>query len=331
MKRLFLIIIPVLFSTICVADQDPNTLLIVEVQNGTENGTAVTGDKVRVNIYHHDQLLRTLESNVGADGKAVFSDVPTEAHSIAIASVKHQEMMFNGRATRLLVGNDNINTTVMVFDVSSDSSKLSVLTHHFIIKVQNDALNITEYVQIENSSDMAITSADVAGKHVYPLEMMLPKGFKDVKYLNYFKQNAIVETDQGFYDTMAIPPGQYHPAFSYSLDIDSESIDIVKKLSFSTSNFVIFAKIGQAKLIGLGDPTNKAAGAGGDPMNYYKLTNLSPEKTIEFQITGFNVSKFDQPEWIVSGLVFAGVFILVLFRLLQTKRTSKNLNEQAKN
>ena len=327
MKRLLLIIIAVFFSTICFAAQDSNAVLTVKVQNGTKNGADISGDEVIVNVYHHEELLQTFEGKVGSDGKAVFPGVPTEAHSTAVASVKHQEMMFSSKAVRLTVGRDTVNAAVHVFDVSSDRSKLSVLTHHFIIKVQDNALEITEYVQIENSSGMAITSEDVAGKQKYSLEMLLPKGFEDLKFLNYFQQNAIVETEDGFYDAMAIPPGQYHPAFSYLLEIDSESMDITKKLSLPTSNFVVFAEIGQAQLKGLGEPDNKAAGAGGNSVDYYKIKNISPGDQIEFQITGFNVSKFDRSEWIVSGLAFAVVIILVLFRMLQTKRTSKNSNE----
>lgn len=323
MKQLFLITIAAFFSTIYFAAEDSNTVLIVEVQNGTKNGADLTGDEVTLNIYHHEELLQTLEGIVGPEGKTVFYDVPTEDHSVAIASVKHQEMIFNGKSVKLLVGIDKVNAAVSVFDVSLDRSKLSILTHHFIIKIQDQALKITEYIQLENSSDMAITSEDVAEEHTYPLEMMLPKGFKELKCLNYFEQHAIVETDDGFYDTMAIPPGQYHPAFSYLLDIDSESIDIVKKLSLPTSNFIVFAEVGQAELKGLGQPTNKAAGAGGTSMKYYKINNIAPGNPIKFQITGFNVSRFDRPEWIVSGLMFAGVIILVIFKMTKARRTPK--------
>jgi hypothetical protein len=322
LKRLFLIILIAFFSTICFAEQDSNTILIVEVQNGTKNGADISEDEVTVSIYHHGQLRHRLDGNVGPDGKTSFSDVPTEEHFVAIASVKHQDMMFNSKQIKLQPGQANTRVIVDVFDVSSDRSKLSVLTHHFIIKVQDRALNITEYVQLENASDMAITSSDDLNDQRFPLEMMLPKGFKDLKCLSYFSQNDILETKDGFSDTMAVPPGQYHPAFSYSLDIDSASIDIVKKLSLPTSNFIVFAEIGQAQLKGLGAPTNKATGPSGAPMNYYKINNISPDGQIEFQITGFNVSQFDRSEWIVSGLVFAGVIILVLLKMQQTKKTS---------
>lgn len=331
MKQLFLIIIVVLFSTICFAEQesDPVTVLIVDVQNDTKDGAGTRGDEVTVKIYHHEELLQTLHGNVRPDGKAVFTNVPAEDHSIAVVSVKHLDMMFSGEPAKLLVGEAHIYAVVPVYDVSFDKSKLSVLTHHFIIKVYGQALKITEYVQIENSSDMAITSKEEAGKQAYSLEMLLPKGFEDLECLSYLKQSAVIETKDGFYDTMAIPPGQHHPAFSYSLDIDSESVDVVKKFSLPTSNFVVFAEIGQAELTGLGEPTNKGVGADGSPVRYYKVNNISPGDKLEFNITGFNVSSFDKSEWVVSAVVFAGVILLVMFRMMQSKKDTESQNNKS--
>ncbi len=100
-------------------------------------------------------------------------------------------------------------------------------------------------------------------------------------------------------------------------------MDIVKKFSLPTSNFVVFAEIGQAELKGLGELTNKAAGPGGTSINYYKINNISPDEQVAFQIINFNVSTLGRSEWIVSGLVFTGLIVLVLFKMQQTKRISK--------
>ena len=47
-----------------------------------------------VRIYQHEQFLKTLEGKADSNGLAVFENVPAEAHSAAVASAKHQDMMF---------------------------------------------------------------------------------------------------------------------------------------------------------------------------------------------------------------------------------------------
>jgi hypothetical protein len=77
-------------------------------------------------------------------------------------------------------------------------------------------------MQLKNSSDMAVSSKQKDGENrEVILEIMLPKGFQNLKSTSYFKDAALVITEQGFYDTMAVPPGEYAVNFSYTLDITS--------------------------------------------------------------------------------------------------------------
>jgi hypothetical protein len=137
------------------AVRDSQAILTVKVANGTAKGAAVAGDQVTVWIYQHQQLINNLEDQVDANGQAVFENVPTGEHIIAVAGSKHQDMMFNSPAIALSSAQNPI-THVTVYDVSDDNSKLSVGMHHFIIKARSDSLLITEYMQLKNSSDMAV-------------------------------------------------------------------------------------------------------------------------------------------------------------------------------
>jgi len=56
---------------------------------------------------------------------------------------------------------------------------------------------------------------------------------------------------------MAVPPGEHEIAFSYTIDATSGTMNIVKKVSLPTSDFVVFAESGEAKLEGLGRPEQK--------------------------------------------------------------------------
>ncbi|MHC4694274.1 MAG: hypothetical protein ACYS67_16160 [Planctomycetota bacterium] len=291
-------------------------VLVVEVTNGTANGASVAGDEVIVGIYENNQMLHSLNGEVDADGKAVFEDVPVGDKIVALARAKHQDMMFSGRVIELKPTQDKHLARVEVYDVSVDRSHLSVGAHHISIKARSEYLEISEYFQLKNSSDMAVSSnqKDSRDKEVI-VEIMLPEGFKNLKPTSYFIENALVVTERGFYDTMAVPPGEFQANFTYTLDITSNAMDIVKGITLPTSNLIVFAELGQAELRGLGETDNQVTNASGAPMKYYQLSNLAPKEEIAFQIVGFNVSTSASSTWIILSLTFGVIAVLVVLRL----------------
>ena len=297
-------------------DADSQTTLTINVTNSTANGTPTLNDEVLIVIFEQGKPAQTLKGNVDSQGKAVFKNVPTGNNIAALPRVKHQNMMFNGHAIALNTGQTVFNGHVEVFEVSTDKSKLSVAVHHFIIKIQADSLRITEYMQLENSSDMAITSEEKDENDMTKvIEVMLPKGFKDLACSRYFQHNALVITKDGFFDTMAIPPGKYDAEFSYSLEIDSETIDIEKKISLPTSEFMIFSILDKGRLKGLGDPKGEVKLADGSLAEYFSFQQINAENQIKFQLSGFNVKKSNTNVVIILCVVFALIAALVIRRM----------------
>jgi len=314
-------IISVILCQALLAGQEARTTtLTVEVVNETVNGTAVTGDAVIVQLYEQGELLRTLEGAVAADGKVVFENIPAGDKIVALPRSRHDEMMFSGSPVALKPAEDGHSAQVQVFDTSDDKSKISVQTHHFIVKNTPDALVFTEYMQLVNSSSMAVSSKeeDARGRAVV-LEIELPKGFKGLESLGYFEQDALVVTDEGFYDTMAVPPGEHQVMFSYALDKTSGAIDVVKGITLPTSKLVVFAELGQASLQGLGESKSQAMGPDGAEIRYYTRDNLKPGEKIAFRITGLSVENSGATTWVVLAAAFGAVMILVVLRLRASK------------
>ena len=144
---------------------------------------------------------------------------------------------------------------------------------------------------------------------------MLPVGFKDLTCSRYFQENALVITKDGFYDTMAIPPGQYDADFSYRLKIDSETIDIVKKISLPTSEFMVFSLLDKGQLQGLGNSGGEVNLADGSSAEYFSFPELKAAEQIKFQLTGFNVTKSNSNVVIILTVIFALMALLVIWRL----------------
>jgi hypothetical protein len=302
-------------------DSQTKTTLTINVTNRTANGTATLNDEVLVTIYQQGKPIDTLKGNVNSQGKAVFKNVPTGSNIAALPRAKHQDMMFNGHPIALIPGQTEFNGHVEVFEVSTDKSKLSVVTHHFIIKLQADSLGITEYMRLENSSDMAIISdqKDENNRNKV-IEVLIPKEFKNLTCLRYFQENALVISESGFYDTMAIPPGQFDAEFSYSLPIDSETIDITKTITLPTSDFMVFSLLDKGRIKGLGDSKGQVNLADGSSAEYFNLPAIKTGQQIKFQLTGLNVNKSNRQILIALIAVFAVMALLAIRRLVSQKR-----------
>jgi len=291
-------------------------VLTVEVVNETPSGTPVTGDPVFVHIYDHGQVLRTLEGRVGADGKAVFENVPTGDKIAAVPRSKHNNMMFSGNTVALVAAKDAFSARISVFDVSTDKSSLSIRMHHLMIESTVDTLVFTEFMQLANSSNMAVTSKEEEGKDQgVVLEIKLPKGFKDLEAVSYFEEHALVVTDEGFYDTMAVPPGEHQVSFTYTLDITSKTMDIVKGITLPTSKLVVFAELGQAELLGLGEAKNRATSTAGTEIKYYTRDKVAAGEEITFQLAGLTVRNSGPSAWVILAVVFGVVMVVVVLRL----------------
>ncbi len=290
--------------------------LTVEVTNSTAQGASVVGDEVTLEIYQGHEPANSLQAKVGADGKAVFENVPTGQDMAAVPRAKHQNMAFHGVPLALSPGSQGLSASVQVFDVSTETSKLSVGTHHVMVAVREGALEFTEYLQLNNSSDRAITGAqrDDQSRPIV-IAVKLPEGFRDLTASSYFEQPALVITGDGFYDTMAVPPGEHQATFSYKIAIERGEVMIAKEVTLPTAELTVFWEHGQGRLEGLGEPAGRLTNAAGVPLEYYQRDDLKPGARIAFQLAGFAVKKSDSYTWILLAVVFAVLVVVALLRL----------------
>ncbi len=298
------------------AETSPQVKVIVEVTNKTANGATVQGDEVQLLLYRGQEQIETRSAKAGPDGKAIFENVPAGQGVAAVARAKHQNMAFNSQPVLLASPSGEASAGVEVFDVSTDTSKLAVGMHHIMVRVRSTSLEFKEYMQLSNPSDMAITGSqrDEQNRPVV-IAVRLPKGFKDLTVSSYLEEEAMVVTAEGFYDTLAVPPGEHQVAFSYRLDIDRSPVSVAKEITLPTSELMVFWEQGQGRLEGLGEPAGQLTNADGIPVEYYRRANAKPGDQIAFRVSGFNMKHSDSYSWIILVAVFAVIMVIALLRL----------------
>lgn len=314
-----------------MANEEHKASITVQLFNQTAKGSPVAGDEITLTIYRQTEQVALFHAIADDAGKYVFSDIPSCNGFFAIAEAKHNNMSFGGHALELIPNQKTFVIQVTVYEFTADTSKLSVPTHHLVIKPRKDAIWITEYIQFNNPLDMAVVSdrTDNNSKNIV-LEIKLPNGFQQLSCSRYFIQDALVITEDGFFDTMAIPPGQHKAVFTYSIPIDSETMDITKHISLPTSEMVVFSQSGSAELLGLGTSLGQIKMADGDLADYFQLNSYENGDEITFQVAGLNVKTFNSQAIVIISALFAVAVILVVLvvlRILRRNRSvEKNLN-----
>ncbi|MFQ6034434.1 MAG: hypothetical protein ACE5NM_01125 [Sedimentisphaerales bacterium] len=336
MKRIiFAIVVAFIHTSVWPAEstpgQDKRLTLLVEVINGTTKGRPVVGDSVTVTIFEHGKSIDTLRGQVGPDGKAIFEDVRAGEHSVARANVLHQGMKFSGHPVALRPERQQLTILIDVFDVSYKNSSLSAKMHHLIIQQKDTSLLFQEFFQLVNSSDLAVSSneRDSQGKAIV-LMVHLPKGYKNFSSSSYLVPEALVFTREGFYDTMAVPPGVHQVNFSYTIDITSDRMDIRKKFSLPTTNFVLFSQLAHDSIQGLGEPDGQVLLSDGTMAEYYNRNGLAADSEVVFKVAGLGTSAGNKTSWVVLAVIFAAITFLAVARAYFAKSRPLLLQEQAR-
>lgn len=325
MKRLrnFILLLVFVFASVVFAVEDVShpvqdhtdaageITLTVKVVNATASGTTVEGDKAFVEIYHHGKKFFDAETEVDAAGLAVFKNVIGGTHFQAVVRVKHNDVMFGRRPVSLDSSGDDVNYKVEVYDVSFDNSVLRVGSHDINIKIAGNSLLVTEYMQLVNPTYKAVASN--AGESGKPriIEISLPTGFSELKCIEYFAESAIVVTEGGFYDIMAIPPGMHNAAFSYKVDLGDRAFwDFQKKITMPTNDLQVFSQLGRGVLEGLGRAVGRSNGPDGTEAQKYAASSYKAGDKLAFQISTMEESHSDWTTEIVIACVFVLLFIV---------------------
>ncbi|MHC4761333.1 MAG: hypothetical protein ACYS9H_08340 [Planctomycetota bacterium] len=196
---------------------------------------------------------------------------------------------------------------IVVYDVSTDTSALSIGTHHLVVRVAPQGLFIDEYLQVINDSDKAVTS-----------EEKTPEG----KPSKYFQEQALIMTDDGFIDTMAVPPGRHDAVFTYAVKTDTPSVQIIKKAGLPTKELMVFSQLSGASIAGLDEPLGQMTINNGSPADYFPSVTLETGEQIGFKITGLTIAQDPDDLWTMFGIIFGVIILIGIVRTWTHKKQS---------
>ena len=314
----------------CLGEITTEPVLIQVVVTNETAGSPASDAEVALTIYQDSEPLDRRVGRSDALGVCSFQEVPTGLGMAVVATAMNQDMMFSSRPMSLEHAHDAMyQLEIVVYDVSTDTSALSIGTHHLVVRVAPQGLFIDEYLQVINDSDKAVTSEEKTpdGKPAV-LKVYLPAGFKDIIYSKYFQEQALIMTDDGFIDTMAVPPGRHDAVFTYAVKTETPSVQIIKKAALPTKELMVFSQLSGASIAGLDEPIGQMTINNGSPADYFPSVSLETGDQISFEITGLSIAQDPDDLWIMFGVIFGVMILIGIVRTWTHKKQSVSASDK---
>ena len=314
----------------CLGEITTEPVLIQVVVTNETAGSPASDAEVALTIYQDSKPLDRRVGRSDAQGVCSFQEVPTGLGMAVVATAMNQDMMFSSRPMSLEHAHDAMyQLEIVVYDVSTDTSALSIGTHHLVVRVAPQGLFIDEYLQVINDSDKAVTSEEKTpdGKPAV-LKVYLPAGFKDIIYSKYFQEQALIMTDDGFIDTMAVPPGRHDAVFTYAVKTETPSVQIIKKAALPTQDLMVFSQLSGASIAGLDEPLGQMTINNGSPADYFPSVSLEAGDQISFEITGLSIAQDPDDLWMMFGVIFGVMILIGIVRTWTHKKQSVSASDK---
>ncbi len=298
-----------------------------KVSGSVENktGKPLPADlKIKLTAYGHGsdpnagmQEITSYDTTLNADGTFVFENIEIPANRIFAA-----ETIFNGITYKsdFAVAKDGDTTLTLLpikmFTMSSDATKLTVTQAHVFFDVKDGKLQLIEFLNISNASDIAI-SVPVVDNQMAIVKM--PANMTNLGFDVQQGEATPVETADGF----AMPPSDktYGLAAGFETTYDNKSAEFEIPFVLGMPSGSILSTVG-VKVEGEGlvdkGPTDIGSGT---MYQVYEFSEVKPGSSMKLKLSGkpdataaapavATDAKSNQPLLIGVG-VFGAVLILV--------------------
>ncbi len=240
---------------------------------GTENGQAPTQSEVTLNVFQQTELLTTRTAAVETDGKFQFEELPVDEGYYFLVETEHQDiryttpiLAFSGPDfTEDRVGPERIDTSLPVFETTSDPGELQISRANWIIEHEPGTLLVGQLFTFGNGGDRTFTGVEVeAFDTPVTLAVPLPDGASEVEIQDGLIGEVYRLRQQVLYDTRPVPPGEGSRQIflRYRLPYSGDSADIVFPVPYDTSTLnLLVADLPELEVaLTIGSETQESAG-----------------------------------------------------------------------
>ncbi len=202
------------------------------VVNGT-TGQPVPNLTVSLGIFDATSLLEDRTAATDATGVYRFADLPTDATLMFATQTEYPAgVPYFSNSTKFAIGASSLNLPLAVYETTNDPAGISADRVHYIIEFANGRAFVAELLVFSLTGNRAYI-----GTGMGTLRFTVPAGAEDLEISDGEIGGQYVPTNDGFVDTLPVPPGQgaRQVLFRYSLPYSANTLDLVRTVPYPTA------------------------------------------------------------------------------------------------
>lgn len=207
------------------------------VLNGT-SGEPVADLELILRTYEGKQQRPEQMTRTDSEGMFSFPSLerrkPGYTYSLKMT---YKEIDYYSQVFVFTEQQQEIPVKMLVYEKTDSDEHVSVKMHHAVMEAEAEAFRVQEVIIIENTGDKVyVGSKEIAPGKKETLRISLPSQAQDLGLLGGLAGPYLVETEDGFVDTLDIKPGRKELSFEYKIAYTTSTTTLVKKVYAPTDS-----------------------------------------------------------------------------------------------
>jgi len=182
-------------------------------------------------------------------------------------------------------GQNTLNLPLEIYDTTTDASVLKAdRLHMFFEFLDSKTVRVVELYIISNPTNKTLVAAE-KGQPV--VRFTLPQGAENLEFQDGVLGQRYVKTDDGFGDTVAVPPGQgqYEVLYAYTMPYDRK-LELDQSVSLPVGAVVILVQRAGFKIKSDMLTDSGTQDVQGAKYRLFEGAGLSPGESLRMSISG---------------------------------------------
>lgn len=247
---LLLIMSVVALPGAAVAAENGDGAIEGKLINGTSGGGSVADQVVTLKTFLNDAELTSATANTDAEGNFAFGELPTDPDHSYQLIITYQQAEYDGDRIVFDAGETVKPVEIVVYDATTSSEALKVMMSHTVVYVEQGSLLVSEYLLLVNDSDHTYIGARELNPGVREtLTFTLPAKATGLQAKTGFMECCIYNSEDGFIDSMAVPPGGKELAYSYRVEYQGTDYAFSRNVDYPTLNYNLLVQSPNVEII----------------------------------------------------------------------------------
>ena len=290
-----------------------------QVVNGTVGGDSVADIDITLKTYLNDSEVSSTVTKTDAEGAFIFEGLSTEPNYDYQITLTFQQADYNSSWLSFDDSEETQSVIITVFDSTTSEDAIMVATAHTIMYIEQGNIQAKEYFLFINESDRTYIGPPTEGDESV-LKFPLPEGAAELQPSMGLMECCIINSEDGFAETMPLQPGGKEVAYSYIVPYDSGKYTFSRMIDYPIANYDLLVqgegiKVENDQLM-MDDPLD----IGGIRFNHLSGGDFAPGNAMVVRLSGLpETGNQGTVKWVALALLVL-IFAFSSGYLLKRKR-----------